>query len=120
MENLDKTIAAAVKKGMKPPTAQQKAKIKRSITAYNALDAAEEEWKHKTGKTELDEWDKIQATYGVVEEYYPEKYRTLPPLEEVKDWSQKKSDKEPRHADASPGHTRQDPGSALDGHVARP
>ena len=78
MEDFDKIVKAAVKKGNRPPTDDEVAAIKRSITAYNALDAAEKEWENKTGKTDLDEWDKIQATYAVVKEYYPEKYGSCP------------------------------------------
>ena len=89
MESYDRIVAAAVKKGKRPPTPEEEAAIKKSITAYNAFDQAEDALKDETGKTDLDEYDKIKATYAVAYEYYPEKAKTLPPLEDVLTWPEK-------------------------------
>jgi hypothetical protein len=92
MADYEKIVAAAVAQGKRPPNEQEEAAIKRSIAAYNALDQAEDGMKETTGKVELDERDKIQATYEVVKMYYPEKVGSLPPLEEVLTWPMKKTE----------------------------
>ena len=92
MEDYEKIVAAAVKKGKRPPNEKEEAAIKRSIAAYNALDQADDAMKEKTGKTDLDERDRITATYEVVKEYFPEKYDSLPPLDDVLTWPMKKTD----------------------------